>query len=53
MDTDPDILGYECKTDASDSNSNSDIDLIYELMFSCFLYLFLDYKIVIHIKTKV
>ena len=29
-DTNSDILGYECKTDAS----NSDIDLIYELTFS-------------------
>ena len=26
-DTDSDILGYECKTDAADSDSNSDIDL--------------------------
>ena len=37
-DTDSDIVGYECKTDASDSDSNSDIDLIYELTFSHFLY---------------
>ena len=34
MDTDSDILGYEYKTDVSDSDSNSDIDLIYELTFS-------------------
>ena len=36
--TDLDILGYECKTDASDSDSNSDIDLIYELTFNYFIY---------------
>ena len=37
-DTDSDILGYEYKTDVSDSDSNSDINLIYELTFSYFLY---------------
>ena len=31
---DLDILGYEYKMDASNSDSNSDIDLIYELTFS-------------------
>ena len=38
MDTDSDILEYECKIDVSDSDSNSDIDLIYEVPFSYFLY---------------
>ena len=33
-DTNSDILGYEYKTDVSDS----DINLIYELKFSYFLY---------------
>ena len=33
-DTNSNILGYECETDVSDSDSNSDIDLIYELTFS-------------------
>ena len=36
MDTDSDILEYEYKTDVSDLNSNSDIDLIYDLTFSYF-----------------
>ena len=38
MDTDSDIFGYECKMDASDSDSNSNIHLIYELTFRYFLY---------------
>ena len=38
MDMNSDIFGYEYKTDASDLDTNSDIDLIYELTFSYFLY---------------
>ena len=37
-DIDSNILRYEYKRDASNSDSNSDIDLIYELTFSYFLY---------------
>ena len=37
-DTESDILGYEYKTDVSDSDSNLYIDLIYELTCSYFLY---------------
>ena len=37
-DTYSDIFGYECKMDASDSDSNSNIDLTYELTFRYFLY---------------
>jgi hypothetical protein len=33
-----DILKYECKMDASDSDSNSDIYSIYRITFSYFLY---------------
>ena len=36
--TNLDIFGYECKTGVSNSDSNSDIDLIYKLTFSYFLY---------------
>jgi hypothetical protein len=33
-----DILEYECKTDTSDSDSNSDIYSIYRITVSYFLY---------------
>jgi hypothetical protein len=36
MDTDSDILKYECKTDTSDSNL--DIYLMYKSMVGCFVY---------------
>jgi hypothetical protein len=35
---DSDILEYECKMDASDSDLNSDIYSIYRITFNYFLY---------------
>jgi hypothetical protein len=52
-DTNSDILEYECKTDGSDSDSNSDIYSIYRIIFSYFLLIVLEYKIIIYIQTKV
>jgi hypothetical protein len=53
MDTDLDILEYECKMDGSGSDLNSDIYSIYRITFSYFLLVVLEYKIIIHVKTIV
>lgn len=38
MDTDLDVFEDECKTDTSDSNSDSNIYSRYKIMFIYFLY---------------